>query len=86
MVHEPTCAAASFTLHTVPTQEHAYRWGTSLITQQRGNIYNSYSSVIQASHSNWSGEVNASSTVAQMKVDFQIRDMNFDKDMFLPRY
>lgn len=29
MVHEPMCAAASFTLHTVPAQDLACSWGAS---------------------------------------------------------
>lgn len=83
MVHEPMCASASFTLHAVPAQEHACGRATSLVTQQRGKICKSYFSAIQASHSSWSGEVNTSSAVAQIKTDFQIRNMSFDKAAFL---
>jgi len=85
MVHGPMNAAASFTLHTVPAQEHACSWGTSLVTQQRGKICKSHCSAIQVSRSSWSGEVNASSAVAQMQMDFQIRNTSFDKAMFLCR-
>ena len=46
MVHEPMCAAASFTLHTIRAEEHACSWGISLVTQQRGKICKSCSSAI----------------------------------------
>lgn len=81
MVHEPIYAATSFTLSTVPVKEHACSRGTYLITQQKGEICKSYFSVIETNHSNWSGEVNDNSAAAQVKTNFQIRNMSFDKSV-----
>lgn len=78
-------AAASFTLHACPAQEHAFSWGTSL-----GTVFTQVKSVNHTLlwfrhpiHSSWSGEVNASSAVVQLRWIFNLETQVLTRLPFL---